>query len=67
MIWKFDAVLDEYKHDKDGKPIKYPAPEGKSEIIATPVYFKDKIYVAVGQDPEHGEGVGRLMCIDPKA
>ena len=65
-VWKFDAVLDEYKKDKAGKLIKYPAPEGPSEIIATPVYYKDKIFVAVGQDPEHGEGVGRLMCIDPK-
>ncbi len=65
-LWKFDAVLPEYKTDKAGKPIKYPAPEGPSEIIATPVFYKDKIFVAVGQDPEHGEGVGRLMCIDPK-
>ena len=23
------------------------------------------VYVAVGQDPEHGEGVGYLHCIDP--
>jgi outer membrane protein assembly factor BamB len=66
MLWKFDAVLDAYKTDKAGKKIKYPAPDGPSEIIATPVFYKGKIYVAVGQDPEHGEGVGRLMCIDPK-
>jgi outer membrane protein assembly factor BamB len=65
-IWKFEGVPDDYKHDKNGKPYKYPAPEGPSEIIATPVFYKDRIYVALGQDPEHGEGVGRLMCIDPK-
>ena len=64
--WKFEIVPDEYKHDKNGKPYKYPAPEGPSEIIATPVVYKDKIFVACGQDPEHGEGVGRLICIDPK-
>jgi outer membrane protein assembly factor BamB len=23
------------------------------------------VYVAVGEDPEHGEGVGHLWCIDP--
>ena len=23
------------------------------------------VYVAVGQDPEHGEGIGHLWCIDP--
>ncbi len=25
----------------------------------------DLVYVAVGQDPEHGEGDGHLWCIDP--
>lgn len=64
-VWEYDCVPAEYK-TKDGKPIKYPAPEGPSEIIATPVFYKDKIYVAIGQDPEHGEGVGRLLCLDPK-
>jgi len=28
------------------------------------VFWKNRIYVAVGQDPEHGEGVGNLTCID---
>ena len=36
----------------------------RNEIIATPVIFDNKIYVAVGQDPEHGEGVGHLYAID---
>src|ERR1700722_3181849 len=43
---------------------KYPAPDGPSEINATPVFWHDRVYVAVGQDPEHGEGVGMLNCID---
>src|SRR4030095_8461265 len=63
-IWWFDAVPEEYKKDKSGKPIKYPAAEGPSEINATPVFYKNRVYVAIGQDPEHGEGVGRLVCID---
>ena len=63
-VWKFDCVPPEYKV-KDGKPIKYPAAEGPSEIDSTPVFYKGKVYVAIGQDPEHGEGVGRLLCIDP--
>lgn len=62
-VWWFDCVPPEYKV-KDGKPIKYPAPEGPSEIIATPVFYKNRVYIAIGQDPEHGEGVGRLVCID---
>ena len=63
-IWKFDCNPPEYKADKDGKPIKYPAPDGPSEINSTPVFYKNRVYVAVGQDPEHGEGVGNLVCID---
>ncbi len=62
--WSFDAVPEEYKKDKTGKPIKYPAPEGPSEINSTPVFYKNRVYVPIGQDPEHGEGVGRLVCVD---
>ena len=46
------------------KKVKYPEAEGPSEINSTPVFWKNRIYVAVGQDPEHGEGVGNLTCID---
>ncbi len=63
-VWKFDANPPEYKKDKEGKTIKYPAAEGPSEINATPVFWKNRIYVATGQDPEHGEGIGILTCID---
>jgi outer membrane protein assembly factor BamB len=63
-VWWFDAVPPEYKTDKAGKPIKYPAAEGPSEINATPVFYKNRVYVPIGQDPEHGEGVGHLVCVD---
>jgi outer membrane protein assembly factor BamB len=46
------------------RKIKYPDAEGPSEINSTPVFWKNRIYAAVGQDPEHGEGVGILTCID---
>ena len=62
-VWKADCNPPEYKV-KDGKPIKYPAAEGPSEINATPVFYKNRIYIAIGQDPEHGEGVGNLTCLD---
>jgi len=63
-IWWVDCVPPEYKA-KDGKPIKYPAAEGPSEINSTPVFYDGKVFVAIGQDPEHGEGLGRLVCVDP--
>jgi outer membrane protein assembly factor BamB len=62
--WKADCNPPEYKKTADGKPIRYPAAEGPSEINATPVFYKNRIYVAIGQDPEHGEGVGNLVCLD---
>ena len=36
-----------------------------NEIIATPVVYENRIYVAIGQDPVHGPGAGALSCIDP--
>ena len=62
-VWWADCNPPEYK-TKDGKPIKYPAAEGPSEINSTPVFWKNRVYVATGQDPEHGEGVGILTCLD---
>lgn len=62
-VWKVDGNPPEYKMKK-GKPIRYPAADGPSEINATPVFYKNRVYVAIGQDPEHGEGVGRLLCVD---
>jgi outer membrane protein assembly factor BamB len=62
-VWWFDCNPPEYRA-KDGKPIRYPSAEGPSEINATPVFWKNRIYVAIGQDPEHGEGIGNLVCID---
>jgi outer membrane protein assembly factor BamB len=61
--WRFDCNLPEYRM-KDGKPVKYATRAGPSEVLATPVVHEDRVYVAIGQDPEHGEGLGNLVCID---
>jgi hypothetical protein len=37
---------------------------GLSEIIGTPVFYKNRIYVAVGRDAAMGRGRGALQCID---
>jgi outer membrane protein assembly factor BamB len=37
----------------------------RNEVISTPVVYNDRIYICVGQDPEHGEGEGHLWCINP--
>lgn len=57
-IWWYDCNPPEYRK------VRYPTAEGPSEINATPVFWKNRVYVAIGQDPEHGEGIGNLTCID---
>lgn len=64
-IWRCDGVPMNYRFDSDSRPIKYATAPGPSEFIATPVFYKSKVYAAIGQDPEHGEGVGSLTCFDP--
>jgi outer membrane protein assembly factor BamB len=65
-IWRFDANPPHYR-EKDGKPIRYATHDGPSEFISTPVFYKGRVYAAIGQDPEHGEGLGNLVCIDAGA
>jgi outer membrane protein assembly factor BamB len=63
-LFRYDANLPEYRM-KDGEPIKYATYDGPSEIIATTTIHDNKAYMVIGQDPEHGDGVGRISCIDP--
>ncbi len=63
-LWRFDANPPSYRTDDSGQPRRYTAYEGPSEIISTPVVHKNRVYVSIGQDPEHGEGIGALQCID---
>jgi outer membrane protein assembly factor BamB len=39
-------------------------PKTRNEIISTPVIVDNVVYIANGQDPEHGEGVGHAYAID---
>jgi outer membrane protein assembly factor BamB len=61
--WRFDANPKEYRQDESGEKRKYTDFDGPSEIIATPVEKDGLLYVAIGQDPEHGEGLGMLTCM----
>lgn len=62
--FRCDGNLPSYRFDKNNKPIKYVRPDGPSEFIATPVFYKNRVYIPIGQDPEHGEGLGRFICVD---
>ena len=64
-LFRFDCIPPELRFKEDGTTKrKYADPDGPSEIIGTPVVYKDRVYIAIGQDPEHGEGKGCLSCID---
>ena len=52
VVWKFDA---------NGKGTTYP--QTRNELLATPVVYRDRVYIAAGQDPEHGEGPGHIWCV----
>ncbi len=64
-LFRYDANPPEYR-TKDGQPIKYATHDGPSEIIATVVVDGDRAYMSIGQDPEHGDGVGMVTCLDLK-
>jgi outer membrane protein assembly factor BamB len=52
-LWEFDT-----------NPKDSVWPKTRNETIGTPVVYEDRVYIANGQDPEHGEGVGHLYAID---
>lgn len=57
ILWKFDMNPKDSVYVLGGRGTR-------NEIISTPVIYDNKVYVAVGQDPEHGEGIGHLYAID---
>jgi outer membrane protein assembly factor BamB len=66
-IWWFDCLPREYRnapfyaHGGKGDGKKHPC-----DIIATPVFYRNRVYVAIGGDPVHGSrnSRGNLVCID---
>jgi len=38
--------------------------KGMGEIIGTPVFYKNRVYAAIGRDTAMGRGRGALQCID---
>lgn len=58
LLWKFDANPKESKYELGGRATR-------NHLIGTPVVYDGLVYIAVGEDPEHGEGPGHLWCIDP--
>lgn len=58
LLWKFDLNPKDARWVLGGRGTR-------NEPIGTPVIYDGLVYIAVGQDPEHGEGIGHIYCIDP--
>ena len=56
LLWKFDCNPkgSEWKNGRGDR----------NNLIGTPVVYGNNVYIAVGQDPEHGEGIGHLWAVD---
>ena len=74
-LWRIDCNPPAYRR-RDGYEILYEGPRGEtngmlhgpSEIIATPVFHRGRVYVAIGRDERatkgEGNALGMLTCID---
>jgi outer membrane protein assembly factor BamB len=60
----YEALTGKKLWEFDTNPKDSLWPKTRNELISTPVVYQDKVYIANGQDPEHGEGVGHMYCID---
>ncbi len=57
LIWKFNANPKDSIWELGGAGTK-------NNIISTPVIYKDRVYIGVGQDPEHGEAPAHFWVFD---
>ncbi len=59
LLWKFDC------NPKAATPYRAGGGGERCFFLSAPVVYDKKVYVAVGQEPDAGPGVGHLWCIDP--
>lgn len=57
LLWKFDCNPKDAFYVLGSKGTR-------NDFLATPVIYENKVYIGVGQDPEHLVAVGHLWCID---
>jgi outer membrane protein assembly factor BamB len=57
-LWEFDMNFKTSTYESGGRGTR-------NDLLANAIVYEDRVYVASGQEAEHGEGPGRLVCIDP--
>ena len=58
-VWRFDG------NPKDASWLPRPGVLSRSSIIASPVFADGRVFVAMGQDPTHGDGPSLIHAISP--
>ncbi|MEN3329851.1 MAG: hypothetical protein V7638_4658 [Acidobacteriota bacterium] len=58
-VWRFDG------NPKDARWLPRPGVLSRSSIIAAPVFAGGRVFVAMGQDPTHGNGPSLIHAINP--
>jgi outer membrane protein assembly factor BamB/HEAT repeat protein len=58
-VWRFDG------NPKDARWLPRPGVLSRSSIIASPVFVDGRVFVAMGQDPLHGNGPSLIHAISP--
>jgi outer membrane protein assembly factor BamB/HEAT repeat protein len=58
-VWRFDG------NPKNARWLPRPGVFSRSSIIASPVFADARVFVAMGQDPTHGNGPSLIHAISP--
>jgi outer membrane protein assembly factor BamB len=58
-LWRFDG------NPKDARWLPRPGVLSRSSIIASPVFDDGRVFIALGQDPLHGDGPSLIHAIRP--
>jgi outer membrane protein assembly factor BamB len=58
-LWRFDG------NPPEAKWLPRPGVFSRSSIIATPVYGDGRVFIAMGQDPSHGDGPSLFHAVSP--
>ena len=58
LLWKLDGNPKSSSYILAGRA-------NRGHFIGFPAIYDGLVYIATGEDPEHGEGNGHLWCIDP--
>jgi outer membrane protein assembly factor BamB len=64
-LYGFDARTGERLWKFDLNPKNAVWPKTRNYGVSTPVFFGGQVFMSVGQDPDHSNGVGHTYCIDP--